>query len=93
MKVFKIAGRPALEAKYQGMGYALAAVVGGEIVDFKYLREALLDFEGDYTEEGDGWALAAQAIHDPRLGPTVRHLQAIGEVFVGMCSCYEFVVL
>ncbi|WP_281178616.1 hypothetical protein [Polaromonas jejuensis] len=36
-------------------------------------------------------ALAMQAIVDARLGPTVRHMQALGEVFVGMCSCYEFI--
>jgi hypothetical protein len=32
-------------------------------------------------------------LDDRRLSPTVRKMQALGEVFVGMCSCYEFVVL
>ena len=32
-------------------------------------------------------------LNDARLGPTVRLLQSTGEVFVGMCSCWEFVEL
>ncbi len=92
MRVFKIHG-PALEAQYRGAGYALVAVADGGLVRLTYLREVLPDFEGDYTESGDGRELAAQAVHDPRLAPTMRELQALGEVFFGLCSCYEFVVL
>jgi hypothetical protein len=33
------------------------------------------------------------ALADDRIGPTVRLLQSTGEVFVGMCSCWEFVEL
>lgn len=93
MQVFKIAGVPGLEAKYQGSGYAIGAVVGGQLVDFKYLRDALPDFEGDHTEDGDGHELAMAAMSDPRIGPAVRQIQALGDVVAGMCSGYEFVVL
>lgn len=93
MQVFKITGLAALEAKYHGAGYAIGAIINGQLVDFRYLRDALPDFEGDFTEDGNGASLAMAAIKDARIGPTVRHMQALGEVVVGMCSCNEFVVL
>ena len=93
MHVYRIAGDAALEGRYKGSGYAIGAVVWGQLVDFAYLRDALPDFEGDYTEDGDGQDLAMQALADDRLSPTVRHMQALGEVVAGMCSAYEFVVL
>jgi hypothetical protein len=76
-----------LAPKYQGCGHALAAVRGGEIVDFVYLRDALESFDPDAPHA------AFAAIQDERLGATVRRLQALGEVSVGMMSCWEFVVL
>lgn len=93
MQVYSIAGDAALEQKYKGAGYAIGAVVRGQLVDYAYLRDAIPDFEGDYTEDGDGQDLAMQALTDDRLGPTVRHMQALGEVVAGMCSAYQFAVL
>ena len=86
MQVFKIGD--ALAEKYRGAGHALAAVTGGQVVDLRYLRDSLPDYD-----DGEGVARLANALNDDRLGPTVRELQALGEVFVGMCSCWEFVVL
>lgn len=82
--VFKI--HKALEAKYHGTGIALASVTGGVIVNLVYLRDALEDFSGEQAD-------IPAALNDNRLGPTVRLLQSTGEVFVGMCSCWEFVEL
>lgn len=84
-EVFKIEG--AMTEKYHGCGHALAAVTGGQIVGLVYIRDVIED-----VDEEDEDAIA-QAINDDRLGPTVRMLSALGKVFVGMCSCYEFVVL
>lgn len=74
--------------KYKGAGHALAAVTGGRIVGLVYLRDALPDYD-----DGEGVAGLATAINDDRLGPTVRELQALGDLHVGMCSCWEFVEL
>lgn len=82
--VFKIPD--ALEDKYHGCGIALASVTGGVIVNLVYLRDALEDFSGEQDD-------LPTALTDDRLGPTVRLLQSTGEVFVGMCSCGEFVEL
>ncbi len=82
--VFKIPD--ALESKYHGCGIALASVTGGQIVNLVYLRDALDDFSGKQED-------LPAALNDDRLGPTVRLLQSTGEVFVGMCSCWEFVEL
>lgn len=92
MQIFNI-DTPALKAKYKGAGYAIAAVVNGQLVDFQYLRDVLPDFEGDSTEDGNGIDLARAAIDDARLGPVVRQLQSLGDIFLGMCSGYTFVVL
>ena len=91
--VFKIP--EALHGKYHGAGVALAAVTGEQIVNLVYLRDALPDFDEfdhDLGINEDTDHLKA-AIADPRLGPTVRELQSLGAVHVGMCSCYEFVEL
>ena len=77
----------ALASKYHGAGHALAAIVGGQVVDLVYVEDALPDYDPD--QRG---ALAA-ALNDDRLGPTVRRLQALGKVSVGMCSSWEFVEL
>ena len=77
----------ALASKYHGAGHALAAIAGGQVVDLVYVEDALPDYDPD--QRG---ALAA-ALNDDRLGPTVRRLQALGKVSVGMCSSWEFVEL
>lgn len=82
--VFKIPD--ALEAKYHGCGIALASVTGGVIVNLVYLGDVLEDFSGEQDD-------LPAVLNDERLGPTVRLLQSTGEVFVGMCSCWEFVEL
>jgi hypothetical protein len=84
MPVYKIEG--AVADKYHGCGQALAAVAGGQLVDIVYLRDVI-----DEIDEEDETSVR-QALDSEELGPTVRYLSAIGEVFVGMCSCYEFVV-
>lgn len=86
MQVFKIGA--ALADKYQGAGHALAAVTGGQVVGLVYVRDALPDYD-----EADGLSALALAINEEALGPTVRELQALGELYAGMCSCWEFVVL
>lgn len=85
MQIFKIP-EPVLSRKYQGAGMAIAAVTGGQIVNLVYFRD--LD---DDVDEDDQAALMA-LIENPRIGPTIRELQAQGELFVGMCSCTEFIV-
>jgi hypothetical protein len=90
MAVFKFPESGVLADKYQGAGYALAATVDGHLVDMVYLRDAVPAF-GDLDEPGPEDVFAA--MDDPAIAPTVRKLQALGEVVVGMCSAYEFVVL
>lgn len=77
----------ALAAKYHGAGHALAAITSGQVIDLEYVQNAL----PDYDPETPGAMQAA--INDDRLGPTVRRLQALGQVSMGMCSGWEFVEL
>lgn len=84
MNVFKVP--EALASKYHGAGLALAATLNGVLIDITYLDDVLPDFGGDVAD-------ARAAILDPRLGSTVRALQALGEVHVGMLSSWEFVEL
>lgn len=84
MNVFKVPDT--LASKYHGAGLALAATRNGVLINIAYLEDVLPDFGGDVADARD-------AISDPRLGPTVRVLQALGEVHVGMLSSWEFVEL
>lgn len=87
MAVFTVSGNAALEGKYKGAGYAIGAITGDQLIDFAYLQDILdvSDIEGPDD--------VVPLLDDPRLGPTVRHMQALGDVSVGMLSCYEFVEL
>lgn len=81
MNVFKVPDT--LAEKYHGTGYALAATVAGQLVDIAYLADALPDFSGERSD-------LPAALDDQRLAPTVRRLQALGQVHVGMLSAWEF---
>lgn len=76
-----------LSTKYAGSGHALVAISGGQVIDLAYLRDALPDF--DPEEQG----ALFNSLADARLAPTVRRLQALGDVAFGMLSCWEFVEL
>lgn len=90
MTVFKFPQTGPLADKYRGAGYALAATVGGQLVDVVYLADAVPAFgEIDEPTLED----AMKALDSYKLAPTVRKLQALGEVHAGMCSCWEFVSL
>lgn len=66
---------------YKGSGHALAAVKDGQLRDLLYLRDLLPNFRPEDVET---------AIRDAHLAPAIRHLEQLGEVSVGMCSCWEF---
>lgn len=70
-----------LAAAYKGSGHALAAVKDGRLIDLLYLHDLLPNFDPDRPEAFIG---------DGRLAPTIRHLEALGAVSIGMCSCWEF---
>jgi hypothetical protein len=72
----------ALADKYHGCGWALAAVTGGKVIDLVYMRDAVADFDEERP--------LATVLQSIALAPTVRQLSALGEVVVGMCSCWEF---
>jgi hypothetical protein len=82
MNVFKVP--ESLAEKYHGCGHALAATADGELIDIVYLVDILPDFDP---------ALLTELINDAKLAPTVRYLQSLGDVHVGMLSCWEFVEL
>lgn len=81
MNVFKIP--ESLADKYHGAGIAIAATLNNQLVDICYLSDVLPDFSGEIADIPD-------AINDERIGPTVRHMQALGTVHIGMCSAWEF---
>lgn len=85
MNVFKIPD--SLAHKYRGSGHALVSVTGGQVVDLVYLEDVLPDFDADAP------GALVKALADDRLGPAVRHLQALGQVSIGMLSCWEFIEL
>jgi hypothetical protein len=75
-----------LADKYHGSGYALAATVNGQLIDIVYLRDVLPEFDEDDEP-------SHAMLSDARLGPSIRHLQALGSVHVGMLSSWQFVEL
>ena len=78
--------------KYHGTGYGLVAVVNNQIVDLKYFEDIADDFYIDADVDTPADRLK-EIIQDNRLSETVRYFQALGDIYVGMFSCYEFVEL
>lgn len=77
-----------LAPQYHGAGHALAAVVNGSLVRIIYLHDIFPGYDGALDS-----AALRQAISLPPLGPAVRELQDLGDVSVGMLSCWEFTEL
>ncbi|MDR0275947.1 MAG: hypothetical protein LBI48_11540 [Burkholderiaceae bacterium] len=93
-KVFKIPDT--LGSAYHGCGWALAASAGGQLVALRYINDiapgqlidALEEDKGEHAE-----FFVRQWLQTEESGKAVRELQALGDVHVGMCSCWEFVEL
>jgi hypothetical protein len=83
-----------LASTYHGAGYALAAIMGSQLVALRYLADVAPELADVLAEGGRIARQAATAwIASDAAGPTVRELQALGHVSVGMCSAWEFVEL
>lgn len=83
-----------LASAYQGAGYALAAVAGGQLVALRYIADLAPQLDDTLAEGGRPARDAVQDwIGSDDAAPTVRELQALGAVSVGMCSAWEFVEL
>ena len=90
MTTYKITD--AVEHQYHGSGWALAAITNNEVVALRYLSDIATDEVNRSIQESE--------IHAPLFVKTwldtneasnvVRELQAIGEVSIGICSCWEF---
>lgn len=81
-----------LASQYHGSGWALAAIAGGQIVALRYIADVARPEIADKIADGGpharmfvrAWLGTAEA------GSVIRELQALGDVTVGMCSCWEF---
>lgn len=81
----------ATASQYHGAGYALASTTGGQLVALRYLADIAPELDEPLTEGGQTARAAVQNwIKSDAAGPTVRELQALGQVHVGMCSAWEF---
>lgn len=82
-----------LAGQYHGAGWALAAVAGGQIVALRYIVDVAPPEVADKIADGGPHArmLVRAWLGTDDAGPVIRELQAIGDLTVGMCSCWEFV--
>lgn len=93
MNVYKIPD--SLAEQYRGAGHALAAIAGDQVVALRYIDDVAPEAVAEQIADGGPhaaffvrqWLSTAEAAH------TVRELQALGSVSVGMCSAWEFVEL
>ncbi|MDP2367191.1 hypothetical protein [Rhodoferax sp.] len=80
-----------LEGAYRGAGMALAASNEGRLLALKYLCDLLPDV--DSLECDASGQVDAGILDHPRLAPAVRELRALGEVHLGVCCGWEFMVV
>jgi hypothetical protein len=90
-KVNALAIPEALYEKYSGAGYGMVSVLNGVIVDLVYFETIDDSFfiDPEFCSDAQMKKLG-EIIDDPKVGESVRYLQSLGEVFVGIFSCYEF---
>lgn len=79
-----------LAGQYHGAGYALAAISGGQVVALRYVADVAGPPIEDVTSGPHAAFFVRQWLATDAAGPTVRELQALGEISVGMCSAWEF---
>jgi hypothetical protein len=82
-----------LSGQYDGSGWGLAAISGGEVVTIRYIRNIASQKVVDQIESDSGHAtfFINQWLSTKEASPTLRELQARGQVSVGMFSSWEFV--
>lgn len=91
MTAHKIA--PTLALHYQGAGWALAAIAGGQVVALRYVRDVAPAEVADHLDGPHAQFFVRQWMLTAAAGPAVRELQALGDVSIGMVSSWEFVEL
>jgi hypothetical protein len=82
-----------LSDQYSGSGWALASISNGQVVSLKYVADVAPQKIVDQIEDASDhaaffircWVTTAEA------GQVIRELQALGDVKIGMCSCWEFI--
>lgn len=77
-----------MASKYKGSGHVLAAVTNGRVVGLVYIHDVLPDYD-DSSSMHD----LKIAANDPKMSPVVSELNALGHVYVGICSAWELMVL
>ena len=79
-----------LASAYHGAGWALAAVLDGQVVALRYIEDVAPVIAEQMGGAHDAFFIR-QWIQTTEASQIVRELQALGEVSVGMCSCWEFI--
>lgn len=85
--VYKI--EESLSDKYHGAGYALAAICKDKVIDIRYVRDVAPSIADELDGDHDEFFIR-QWMQTQECGNVVRELQALGDVSIGMCSCWEF---
>lgn len=83
-----------LHVQYHGAGYALVAIKDDVLVAIQYLRniDGEFDFDDDDLECGESvHDRLKNIIADDRVGHVSKLLNSLGNVHIGMMSCYQFI--
>jgi hypothetical protein len=81
-----------LSKEYNGSGYALAAILDGQVVSIRYLAD-VAPIIADHLDGPNARFFVRQWIQSADSGQIVRELQALGDVSIGMLSGWEFTEL
>lgn len=75
---------------YRGAGWAVAAVLNGQVVALRYIEDTAPAIAEQLYGECDVFFIR-QWLDTAEASQVVRELQVLGKVSVGMCSCWEFI--
>jgi hypothetical protein len=85
-----------LQKFYKGSGHGICAIRDGKIVKMAYLRDIIPDVEflsEPNNDEESPLVDLKKITTDPRVGIVAMDFNHEGEIFLGMFSGHEFVIL
>lgn len=83
----------AAESQYHGAGWAVAAIIDNEVAALRYIDDVAPPrvCEAMHADSAHAAFFVGQWLQTPEAAATLAELGSLGQVSVGMCSCWEFV--
>ncbi len=77
------------DRKYKGLGLSLCSVLNNEVTNIFYIKDIIFEFSTNFDRDCSKNPIE-EVVNDDRIIPYIRFLQLTGDVYIGVCGCWEF---